>query len=160
MRTVTEIIVHCTATPEGRECSVPEVADWHRQRGFETIGYHYLVHLDGRISQGRPLSEKGAHCLGHNARSIGIAYVGGCAKDCKTPKDTRTTDQKIALRLLIDNIQHGRLPIPVSNGSYICDSYTTPVRVGIYYNLNQLTIKGHNDYDKSKSCPSFNIAYL
>lgn len=104
MRRITEIIVHCTATPEGRAVSVDEVDRWHRQRGFAMIGYHFLVLLDGTVGQGRPLWQAGAHCLEHNAHSIGICYVGGL--DCHMrPKDTRTDAQKAALKALVGRLR-------------------------------------------------------
>ncbi len=105
MRKINEIIVHCTATPEGREVKVADVDRWHRQRGFNGIGYHYLVYLDGTVAKGRPAEQVGAHCKGHNANSIGVCYVGGLAADCKTPKDTRTQRQKEALRELIARLR-------------------------------------------------------
>ena len=89
-RVINEIIVHCTATPEGREVSVDEITKWHKQRGFTTIGYHYVVYLDGSVHEGRSVDVSGAHCTGHNSHSIGVCYVGGLAKDGKTPKDTRS----------------------------------------------------------------------
>lgn len=102
-RIINEIIIHCSATPEGRECSVEEIRQWHKARGFTDIGYHYVIHLDGRVEPGRNVDIAGAHCTGHNTHSIGVVYVGGCAKDGKTPKDTRTEAQKSALaNLLID----------------------------------------------------------
>ena len=104
MREISEIIVHCTATPEGRWHTVADVNRWHRERGFKMIGYHYLVLLDGTICQGRPLDMAGAHCTGHNRHSIGICYVGGLDKDMK-PKDTRTEAQKESLRRLIDTLK-------------------------------------------------------
>lgn len=100
MRNINEIIIHCTATPEGREVSVAEIDSWHRKRGFDCIGYHYVIHLDGTVDAGRPLDEVGAHCKGHNLRSIGIAYVGGLDKAGK-PKDTRTDAQKKSLRQIV-----------------------------------------------------------
>ena len=51
LRPVTLLIIHCTATPAGREVSRAEVDRWHRQRGWNGIGYHYLIHLDGSIEQ-------------------------------------------------------------------------------------------------------------
>ena len=77
MRTIDEIIVHCTATKAGRHFNVDDVRRWHLQRNFRDIGYHFLVLLDGTVQQGRPLAEAGAHCTGHNARSIGVCYVSG-----------------------------------------------------------------------------------
>lgn len=100
MRDITEIIVHCTATPAGREHTIDDVDLWHRQRGFDGIGYHYLVQLDGTVCPGRPERKAGAHCRGHNAGSIGVAYVGGLDA-AGVPADTRTPEQRRAmLRLL------------------------------------------------------------
>jgi N-acetylmuramoyl-L-alanine amidase len=105
MRTVNKIIIHCTATLEGREASVAEVDGWHRVRGFAGIGYHYLIGLDGKIRTGRNIELAGAHCEGHNANSIGVCYAGGLAADGKTPKDTRTAAQKDALIRLLKELR-------------------------------------------------------
>ena len=72
MRTINEIIVHCTATPEGKDYTVDDITRWHKERGSKTIGYHYVVYRDGSVHEGRPLAEVGAHCKGHNAHSIGV----------------------------------------------------------------------------------------
>lgn len=101
MRKIDEIIVHCSATPRGREVKAAEIDRWHRERGFRCIGYHYVVGLDGRIERGRQESETGAHCMGHNARSIGVCYVGGLSSDGKVALDTRTDEQRVALTELI-----------------------------------------------------------
>ena len=104
MRKITEIIVHCTATPEGRPVTVADVDHWHRERGFVGIGYHYLVQPDGTVCEGRPLWHVGAHCREHNTQSIGICYVGGL-DSYMHPKDTRTDAQKVALKTLIDRLR-------------------------------------------------------
>ena len=101
---ITEIIIHCTATPEGRPVSVADVDRWHRERGFFSIGYHYLVLPDGTIAEGRPLWRVGAHCSEHNRHSIGICYVGGLDSRMQ-PKDTRTPAQRAALRSLVDRLK-------------------------------------------------------
>ena len=100
MRTINEIILHCSATPEGKNYTVEDIDRWHRQdRHWKNgCGYHYVIHLDGSIHQGRPVEMVGAHCVGHNRHSIGICYIGGYAKDGKTSKDTRTEQQKTALK--------------------------------------------------------------
>lgn len=126
-RTINEIIIHCTATPEGRECSVEEIRQWHKARGFTDIGYHYVIHLDGRIEEGRNVDIAGAHCTGHNTHSIGVVYVGGCGKDGKTPKDTRTEAQKAALANLLMDLRK------------------------LY---PRAAIHGHRDF-APKACPSF-----
>ena len=105
MRHITTIIIHSTPTPAGRDVTVADITAWHRQRGFATIGYHFLIGLDGTIHPGRPIAQVGAHCRGHNAHSIGIAYAGGARADCRTPADTRTPAQRAALRLLISRLR-------------------------------------------------------
>lgn len=101
MRKITEIIVHCSATAAGRDFGAADIDRWHKARGFKGIGYHYVVRLDGRVEPGRAESHQGAHCLGHNAHSIGVCYIGGLAADGKTPADTRTAAQKASLSRLI-----------------------------------------------------------
>lgn len=138
MRTINEIIVHCSATAEGRDFTAADIDRWHRERGFGAvyggktyhIGYHYVVRLDGTVETGRPEPLTGAHCKGHNSHSIGVCYIGGLAKDGKTPKDTRTPKQKDALINLLMRLRR---------------SYP------------QASIHGHRDY-AAKACPSFNAA--
>jgi N-acetylmuramoyl-L-alanine amidase len=107
--------------------NVNDVRRWHQQRGFSDIGYHYVVLVDGTIENGRPLSEVGAHCKGHNAHSIGVCYVGGLnAKGA--PADTRTPAQRKALRQLLTRLKQ---QFPAA------------------------TIHGHRDFT-TKACPCFN----
>lgn len=126
-RNIKELIVHCSATPEGKDYSVDTIRQWHLQRGFSDIGYHYIIYRDGSIHIGRDESIIGAHCTGHNINSIGICYIGGCASDGKTPKDTRTTEQKQSLVKLLKELKT-KYP--------------------------QASIHGHRDFS-SKACPSF-----
>ena len=104
-RKITEIIVHCTATQEGKNFTVADITRWHKQRGFSTIGYHYVIYLDGTRHLGRNVNISGAHCENHNSHSIGVCYVGGLASDGKTPKDTRTQAQKTALVALLRGLR-------------------------------------------------------
>lgn len=82
MRKITEIIIHCSATPEGKDYTVVDIDRWHKAKG-----YHFVIYRDGSIHVGRSKSETGAHCTGHNTISIGICYIGGLTKDGQ-PKDT------------------------------------------------------------------------
>jgi len=101
MRPVNLLVWHCTATPEGKDYSVADVRKWHLARGFSDIGYHYLVHIDGRVEAGRPLDQVGAHVQGHNTGSIGCSYVGGVdADNVNKAEDTRTPAQKKAMLAL------------------------------------------------------------
>lgn len=129
MRKIDKIILHCAATPEGKDYTVAQIDQWHRARGFNGIGYHYVVYRDGSVHAGRSVEKAGAHCAGQNANSIGVCYIGGCAADGKTPKDTRTAAQRAALEKLVKEL------------------------------LRQYpgaTVHGHNEF-ANKACPSFNV---
>lgn len=104
-RNILEIIVHCSATPEGKDYTVAQIKEWHLARNFSDIGYHYVIYRDGTIVKGRDESISGAHCTGHNTISIGICYIGGLASDGKTQKDTRTPEQKKALLKLLKELK-------------------------------------------------------
>ena len=129
MRAINEIIIHCSATPEGREITVADIDCWHRHRGFNSIGYHFVIYLDGSVHKGRPIEQIGAHCLSHNNHSIGICYIGGLTKDGKTPKDTRTVAQKTALVKLVADL---RASFP------------------------EASVHGHCEY-AAKACPCFDV---
>ena len=127
MRSISEIIIHCADTPAGRDNTVADITAWHKDRGFRTIGYHYVIYRDGSIHTGRPVEEIGAHCKGHNAHSIGICYIGGKSADGKRHEDTRTPEQKEALLSLLRRL-NARFP--------------------------NATVYGHRDFS-SKPCPCF-----
>jgi N-acetylmuramoyl-L-alanine amidase len=80
MRPINKIIIHCSATPEGRDVKIDTIRQWHIDKGWADIGYHYVIELDGQIQAGRPVELLGAHCLGQNKFSIGVCYVGGMDK--------------------------------------------------------------------------------
>jgi len=110
-RRIDEIIVHCTATPEGRDYTVDDIRRMHTTpvakggRGWSDIGYHYVIYRDGSRHIGRDIDTAGAHCVGHNSHSIGVVYVGGCKTDGLTPKDTRTREQRTALLKLLQELR-------------------------------------------------------
>lgn len=143
VRHITAIVIHCSATKEGKDFGAEDIDRWHRDRGFNGIGYHFVVRLDGTIETGRLLSLAGAHTTGHNQNTIGICYIGGLDEDGKA-KDTRTDEQKKALRWLI-----------------------TAIKTHMPYGLG-LRVKGHRDYshdrngngaidkyERIKECPCF-----
>lgn len=127
MRNITKIIVHCTATPAGRPETVQSIDRYHRSIGWDCIGYHYLVTLDGVVHLGRAEDKIGAHCKGYNATSIGVAYVGGLSADGKTPRDTRNAAQKEGLLRILTKLK---------------EKYP------------KATIHGHNEF-AAKACPCF-----
>lgn len=102
-RKITEIIIHCSATPDGKDFTVDDIRRWHKQRGYSDVGYHYIVYRNGQLVQGRDINVIGAHASGHNAHSIGICYIGGMNAENTQPEDTRTLRQKARLlSLLVD----------------------------------------------------------
>ena len=132
-RRINEIIIHCTATPEGRDYTIEQIRKDHKARGFTDVGYNYVIYRDGTIHEGRDVNKIGAHCSNHNAHSIGISYVGGVenksgvAYDKLNPKDTRTQQQQDALLNLLEAL---KMMYPMAK------------------------IYGHRDFAK-KACPSF-----
>ena len=62
MRNIDSIIVHCSATKAGQDFTATDIDRWHRERGFNGIGYHYVVRLDGKLEKGRDVALAGAHC--------------------------------------------------------------------------------------------------
>ena len=105
MRLVKEVIIHCSATRESQQVSVDTIRGWHLAKGWNDIGYHFYIDLDGTIHKGRDIDKMGAHCKGRNRNSIGICYCGGVEADGKTPKDTRTQEQKESLLHVLKTIK-------------------------------------------------------
>lgn len=128
MREITKLIVHCSATRENQPIDVDTIRKWHTQgRGWSDIGYHFYIDLEGDIHKGRDIAKIGAHCKSHNRHSIGICYCGGVESDGKTPKDTRTPEQKEALLCVLRTLK-AMFP--------------------------DAAIHGHHDF-ANKACPSF-----
>jgi N-acetylmuramoyl-L-alanine amidase len=128
MRKINKIIIHCSATPEGRHVTVQDIDRWHRDRGFSQIGYHWVIYLDGSIHKGRSEEIAGAHVVGHNANSVGICYIGG-VDEMMRPKDTRTKEQRATMRSLVSSLKN-KYP--------------------------DATAHGHNEF-AAKACPSFDV---
>jgi len=122
------IIIHCSATPPSMDIGAPEIDQWHRQRGWRGIGYHYVIRRDGTRESGRPETRAGAHAHGYNTKSLGICMVGGIDED-GNPENNFTEDQWGALFQLIYEL---------------LDRYPTA------------KIIGHNEVS-NKACPSFDV---
>ncbi len=130
MRNIDKLIIHCSATRECDDSVNASVIDrWHKARGWKGCGYHFIVLIDGTIETGRMIDKVGANVKGMNKSSIGICYIGGLERDGKTPKDTRTPEQKESLLLLIKTLNK------------------------IY---PEATLHGHNEFS-NKACPSFDV---
>ena len=134
MREIKKIILHCTATEEGKDYSVQTIRSWHMDepRMWSDIGYHYLIRNDedGTIELGRPIERPGAHVRGHNSDSVGIAYVGGVDAQ-HDAKDTMTDAQVKSFLTLVESLR-------------LVFGKTLPVY-------------GHNDFTDRKECPSFKV---
>ena len=139
------LVLHCTATPEGREVSSKEIRHWHTDpvkkggRGGKQVGYTDLFHLDGTVERLVKNNEDAEvdpwevtnGAAGYNSVSRHVVYAGGLAKDGKTAKDTRTAAQLKAMTDYVRNF-HERFP--------------------------QIKIVGHRDLPGvTKACPSFDV---
>ena len=123
MAKIKRLVLHCTATPEGREVTSKQIRAWHTNpvskggRGWKQVGYTDMIHLDGKVERMVDNNEdafvdpweatNGA--AGYNNTSRHVVYVGGCASDGKTPKDTRTEAQRKALEEYVKDF-HRRFP--------------------------------------------------
>lgn len=134
MRPIEYIIIHCTATPEGREHDVEDIRRWHKAKGWSDIGYHYLIKIDGTIEVGRSVEIPGAHAYGFNSGSIGIVYVGGMDSEMKAPKDTRTSAQKQSFGQLLwalkEEFPHAKIIGHRDVSSKACPSFDAKTEYG------------------------------
>lgn len=135
-KTVDTIFVHCAATrPDWMaarplSAKVAEITEWHKARGWKTIGYHWIIDRDGQVARGRPESTVGSHVAGHNTGSIGICLIGGHgANENDAFEKNFTAQQEAALRELIEDIKE-----------------RTPIK----------KVRGHNEV-AAKACPGFNV---
>lgn len=131
MRTINGIVVHCSASP----VSVGETAEmidiYHRSLGWDSIGYHFVIELDGTVVVGRPEDTVGAHVFGHNEDTLGICYVGGRNENNTANVDTLNEEQALSLEILLFSL-----------------SMDWPLA----------TIRGHRDYPNvAKDCPCFDV---
>lgn len=133
MRPITGIIIHCSDSAFGDR---KQIDTWHKQRGWNGIGYHYVIlngvtnsgdkydpAKDGVMQDGRPLESIGAHCQGHNSGTIGICLIG----------KTKFTEKQMAKLIWFCGVYMDRFKIPFEN------------------------VKGHYEYDKGKTCPNFDM---
>lgn len=103
-RKINRIIIHCSASRADRSLTVSDLETNHLRRGFRCIGYHYYIRRNGQVHATRPEEQVGAHTRGWNQQSIGICYEGGVAPTGQ-PADTRTPEQRAALRRLVQELQ-------------------------------------------------------
>jgi len=110
MRKITRIVIHCAATPEGRDVKAVNIVAGHLMpaskggRGWSAPGYHYIVELSGRVVNTWPEGKIANGVKGYNADSIHVCYIGGVDAKGK-PKDTRTPQQRASLRSVISELK-------------------------------------------------------
>lgn len=127
-RKIDKLIIHCAATKPDMDIGVKEITVWHKERGFNTIGYHHVIRLSGTIEDGRDINQIGAHVAGQNTGSIGVCLVGGI-DDTGKPEANFTQEQWKTL-----------------------EHYAREFKAE-YPNA---TIHGHNEFAQ-KACPSFDV---
>jgi len=103
MREITHIVIHCSSTPAIMDIGREQIREWHLERGWLDIGYHWVVRRSGVLEMGRDLDgdgyvmeEVGAHVSGHNQHSLSVCWVGGYAGI-----DNRTDAQKTTMASLV-----------------------------------------------------------
>lgn len=131
-RTKTDyIVIHCAATPPTMDVDISTVAEWHKARGFNAVGYHYFIKRDGTRQKGRDLDAVGAHVVGYNHKSVGVCMAGGISGVDKSPENNFTKEQWTTLLITLREL-HSEYPRAV--------------------------IVGHRDLDAGKACPSFSVS--
>lgn len=130
MLPIRRLTIHCAATPEGRDVDAATISKWDKDK-FGQTSYHWVVELDGKKVRTLPDDKRGAHVGGNNTGNIGVCYIGGCDKK-GNPKDTRTREQKVSLKILIQQYQ-AKYP--------------------------GIVVLGHNEWPGvTKACPSFDVS--
>jgi N-acetylmuramoyl-L-alanine amidase len=137
-RTIKNIVIHCSASPDNSDIGVDEIRHLHTSptsikmqwgkysttgKGWSDAGYHYVVRRDGTVELGRPEDRAGAHVAGHNANTVGVCWIG---------EDNPTSDQIESLLYIVRNkIKE--------------------------YDLKTTDVLGHYELDSSKTCPNLDM---
>lgn len=124
----TLLIVHCAATPPSMNIGLREIRQWHKEKGWLDVGYHFIIRRDGTIEDGRDVGAIGAHCEGKNYTSVGVCLVGGVDAGGK-PQANFTPQQMQALK---------------------------DVLAGLKVEYPEATVHGHREF-AAKACPSFDV---
>lgn len=139
MQNIKHITVHSSATRPLESITVEKIREWHKNRGWRDIGYHFVIPVDGIVQEGRPLTQTGAHVGGHNTNNIGICMIGGVDENNK-PTVNYTEKQFEALASLLQGLQ-------------------------FKYNVPDENVLGHRDWYGSdprkwqKECPCFDVQH-
>jgi len=123
------VVIHCTQTPADMDIGADKITEWHKDRGFDTIGYHFVIRRDGTIETGRDINMVGAHAVAVNGTSIGVSLVGGKGTD-KDWEDNFNKEQFSSLETLL-------------------------LKLKTDYNIEKII--GHYQVESTKECPSFDV---
>jgi len=124
------IVIHCAATRPHMDVGVKEIREWHKERGFEDIGYHYVIRRTGIVERGRDDQFQGAHAVAVNGTSVGICLIGG-------------VDDNLQWE---NNFNDAQFKSLISTIKLVKSKYETIDK-----------IIGHNEVESNKECPSFNV---
>lgn len=140
MRTIGLVVIHCADTPNGKHFTTKDIDDWHKERGFQrgdearkafnpsltSIGYHFVIYVDGSLHTGRSIAEIGAHVEGWNSHSVGICLIG---------KDKFTAEQWATLQELLTSLEDQYPDIKIkghyqiANGRKDCPNFYVPIYI-------------------------------
>lgn len=125
------IVIHCAATRPSMDVGVREIRQWHLQRGFFEIGYHFVIRRNGVIEDGRKQDQLGAHVAGYNSESVGVCLVGGVPENNVNGFEANFTEaQMVSLKALVAKLQR---------------------------DYPKAKVVGHHHLDSGKACPSFAV---
>ena len=137
MRSIKYIIIHCSDSYDNdNSIDVDTIRNWHKQRGFNDVGYHYIIKRCGTVQIGRTEDIVGAHCEGYNSNSIGVCLIGGRYNNIKNNTDDimhYTPNQILALKQLC---------------------YKRKLK------YKEAKVYGHRYFNNEKTCPNFNVNML
>lgn len=156
------IVIHCSASPNGRWNTAEDIDAWHRDRGFSRdmliapmheprlkhIGYHFVIGTNGALWNGRSVVEAGAHAAGHNQRSLGICLIG-------TDQFSATQWQMLRVNVcaMVALLARARRDVEAPRGTPDPEqARAMAARLGIL-------MVGHRDLPAvKKTCPGFSVA--
>lgn len=137
MRPINKLIIHCSDTDGGNAAAIRKfhTAPPPEGRGWQDIGYHFVIDYDGVVEPGRAEAEEGAHCQGHNIDSLGICLIG----INKSGVGMFRVEQYSALRKLVQSLLNK-------------------------YGLKPENVFGHYEFDtaiaQGKTCPNLDADWL
>lgn len=137
MREIKKIIIHCSYTPPSMDIGREEIDKWHKDRGWNSIGYHYVIRRDGTIEKGRPDAEVGAHVQGENDDSLGVCMIGGRKEGQPVSDDFNFTIEQLNTLAKL--------------------TYELVLKYSPEDSDKLVDVCGHREFTRGKTCPCFNV---